>query len=139
MHIDSIQNGIVFDHISAGKALQLYEDLELGKLDCSIAIIQNVKSNKMGRKDILKIDKAVDVNLDVIGYLDPDITVSIIKDGVTTEKKRVAPPERLINVVKCRNPRCITTTEQGIDQIFELTDRENRTYRCMYCEDELKQ
>lgn len=139
MNIDSIQNGIVFDHISAGKALQLYKDLELEKLDCSIAIIQNVKSNKMGRKDILKIDQAVNVNLDVIGYIDPDITVCIIKDGVTIEKKRVAPPERLINVVKCRNPRCITTTEQGIDQIFKLTDRENRTYRCIYCEDELKQ
>lgn len=139
MNIDSIQNGIVLDHISAGKALQLYEDLELGKLDCSVAIIQNVKSNKMGRKDILKIDQDVNVNLDVIGYIDPDITVSIIKDGITTEKKRVAPPARLINVVKCKNPRCITTTEQGIDQIFKLTDRENRTYRCMYCEDELKQ
>ncbi|MDE5966272.1 MAG: aspartate carbamoyltransferase regulatory subunit [Lachnospiraceae bacterium] len=139
MNIDSIQNGIVLDHITAGKAMQLYKDLELERLDCSVAIIQNVKSNKMGRKDILKIDQEMSVNLDVIGYIDPDITVSIIKDGETIEKKKVAPPDRLINVVKCRNPRCITTTEQGIDHIFKLTDRENRIYRCLYCEDMLKQ
>lgn len=139
MNIDSIQNGIVLDHITAGKAMQLYNDLELERLDCSVAIIQNVKSNKMGRKDILKIDQEMSVNLDVIGYIDPDITVSIIKDGETIEKKKVAPPDRLINVVKCRNPRCITTTEQGIDHIFKLTDRENRIYRCLYCEDMLKQ
>lgn len=138
MNIDSIQNGIVLDHITAGKALQLYADLELDKLDCSVAIIQNVKSTKMGRKDILKIDQNFAVNLDVIGYIDPDTTVSIIKDGATIEKKKVAPPARLINVVKCRNPRCITTTEQGIDQIFKLTDLTNRTYRCIYCEEELK-
>ena len=139
MNIDSVQNGIVLDHITAGKAMQLYEDLELSKLDCSIAMIQNVKSNKMGRKDILKIDQEMSVNLDVIGYIDPDITVSFIKDGKTIEKKKVAPPDRLINVVKCKNPRCITTTEQGIDHIFKLTDRENRIYRCLYCEEELKQ
>ncbi len=139
MNIDSIQNGIVLDHITAGKALQLYKDLELGKLDCSVAIIQNVKSNKMGKKDILKIDQDVSVNLDVIGYIDPDITVCIIKDGVTVEKRKVAPPAKLINVVKCKNPRCITTAEPDIDQIFVLTDTEHRTYRCAYCEDELKQ
>lgn len=139
MNIDSIQNGIVLDHITAGKAMQLYKDLELERLDCSVAIIQNVKSNKMGRKDILKIDQEMSVNLDVIGYIDPDITVSIIKDGETIEKKKVAPPDRLVNVVKCRNPRCITTTEHGIDHIFKLTDRENRIYRCLYCEDMLKQ
>lgn len=138
MNIDSIQNGIVLDHITAGKALQLYEDLELDKLDCSVAIIQNVKSNKMGRKDILKIDQEMSVNLDVIGYIDPDITVSIIKDGVTTEKKKVAPPDKLVNVVRCKNPRCITTMEQGIDHIFKLTDSEQRIYRCMYCEEILK-
>ncbi len=138
MNIDSIQNGIVLDHITAGKALQLYEDLELSKLDCSVAIIQNVKSNKMGRKDILKIDQEMSVNLDVIGYIDPDITVSIIKDGLTIEKKKVAPPDKLINVVKCKNPRCITTTEHGIDHIFKLTDVNQRIYRCMYCEEILK-
>ncbi len=138
MNIDSIQNGIVLDHITAGKAMQLYKDLELERLDCSVAIIQNVKSNKMGRKDILKIDQEMSVNLDVIGYIDPDITVSIIKDGETIEKKKVDPPNRLINVVRCKNPRCITTTEEGIDHIFVLTDKENRVYRCLYCEEILK-
>lgn len=134
MKIDSIQNGIVLDHITPGKALQVYNDLELSKLDCSIAILQNVSSNKMGRKDILKIDKEYDVNLDVLGYIDPDITVSIIKDGQTIEKKKLALPKKLVNVKKCKNPRCITTTEQGIPHIFKLTDEENRVYRCIYCE-----
>ena len=138
MNIDSIQNGIVLDHITAGKAMQIYEDLELEKLDCSVAIIRNVKSNKKGKKDILKIDQDYSINLDVLGYIDSDITVSIIKDGVTVEKKKLELPERLVNVVKCKNPRCITTTEQGIDHIFKLTDREKRTYRCIYCEEEKK-
>lgn len=134
MKIDSIQNGIVLDHISPGKALKVYNDLELKKLDCSIAILQNVTSNKMGRKDILKIDQEYDINLDVLGYIDPNITVSIIKDGQTLEKKKVELPEKLINVKKCKNPRCITTTEQGIPHIFKLTDAKNRVYRCIYCE-----
>ncbi len=134
MKVDSIQNGIVLDHISPGKALQVYQDLGLNKLDCSIAILQNVSSGKMGRKDILKIDKEYDVNLDVLGYIDPNITVSIIKDGQTIEKKKVALPEKLINVKKCKNPRCITTTEQGIPHIFKLTESANRVYRCIYCE-----
>lgn len=134
MKIDSIQNGIVLDHISPGKALKVYNDLELKKLDCSIAILQNVTSNKMGRKDILKIDQEYDVNLDVLGYIDPNITVSIIKDGQTIQKKKVALPEKLINVKKCKNPRCITTIEQGIPHIFKLTDAKNRIYRCIYCE-----
>ena len=134
MRIDSIQNGIVLDHITAGMALRVYNDLELDKLDCSIAILQNVKSNKMGKKDILKIDQEYDVNLDVLGYIDPDITVSIIKDGQTVEKKKLALPKKLVNIKKCKNPRCITSTEQGIPHIFELTDEENRVYRCIYCE-----
>lgn len=134
MKIDSIQNGIVLDHITAGKALQVYRDLKLDKLDCSVAILQNVKSNKMGKKDILKIDKEYDLNLDVLGYIDPGITVSIIKDGETIEKKKLALPTKLINVKKCRNPRCITSTEQEIPHIFKLTDAENRVYRCIYCE-----
>lgn len=134
MKIDSIQNGIVLDHITPGKALQVYEDLGLRKLDCSIAILQNVTSCKMGRKDILKIDKEYDVNLDVLGYIDPNITVSIIKDGQTIEKKKLKLPERLVNVKKCKNPRCITTVEQEIPQIFKLTDPANRVYRCIYCE-----
>ncbi|MBE5947334.1 MAG: aspartate carbamoyltransferase regulatory subunit [Lachnospiraceae bacterium] len=134
MKIDSISNGIVLDHITAGKALQVYDDLELRKLDCSVAILQNVKSNKMGKKDILKIDKEYDINLDVLGYIDPNITVSVIKDGQTIEKKKLALPKKLVNIKKCKNPRCITSTEQGIPHMFKLTDEENRVYRCVYCE-----
>lgn len=134
MKIDSIQNGIVLDHITAGMALRVYHDLELDKLDCSVAILQNVKSNKMGKKDILKIDQEYDLNLDVLGYIDPNITVSIIKDGLTAEKKKLALPKKLVNVKKCKNPRCITCAEQGIPQIFVLTDETNRVYRCVYCE-----
>lgn len=135
MKIDSIQNGIVLDHITAGKALQVYRDLKLDRLDCSVAILQNVKSSKMGKKDILKIDKdEYDINLDVLGYIDPDITVSIIKDGQTIEKKKLALPHKLINIKKCKNPRCITSTEQEIPHIFKLTDERNRVYRCIYCE-----
>ena len=136
MNIDSITNGIVLDHIKAGKSMQIYQDLELDKLDCSVAIIKNVKSNKLGRKDIIKIDQDYSINLDVLGYIDPDITVSIIKDGKTVEKKKVELPEKLVNIIFCKNPRCITTTEQGIDQIFKLVNREKRTYRCIYCEEE---
>ena len=134
MNIDSIQNGIVLDHITAGKALQIYSDLHLDKLDCSVAIIKNVKSEKMGRKDILKVDQNIDINLDVLGYIDPDISVNIIKDGELVEKKKIALPERLVGIKKCTNPRCITTTEQGVTHIFKLTDREKRIYRCIYCE-----
>jgi len=137
MNIDSIQNGIVLDHITAGKAMVVYKYLGLDKLDCSVAIIKNATSKKSGRKDILKIDHPdYDINLDILGYVDPNITVSIIKDGVTVEKKKVDLPERIVNIVKCKNPRCITTTEQGILQIFKLTDRMKRTYRCVYCEAE---
>lgn len=134
MKIESIQNGIVLDHISAGKALTVYHDLNLDKLDCSIGILQNVRSSKMGKKDILKIHQEYDVNLDVLGYIDPNITVSIIKDGQTIEKKKLALPKRLVNVKKCKNPRCITSVEQDIPHIFNLTDEENRVYRCIYCE-----
>ncbi len=134
MKIDSIQNGIVLDHITAGKAMQIYKDLGLGELDCSVALIQNVKSQKMGKKDIIKIDMSYDINLDVIGYIDPDVTVSIIKDGETVEKKKVDLPRELVNIKKCRNPRCITAIEPGIPHIFKLTDEKNRVYRCIYCE-----
>ena len=134
MNIDSIQNGIVLDHITAGIALQIYNDLHLDKLDCSVAIIKNVKSEKMGRKDILKIDQDIDINLDVLGYIDPDISVNIIKDGKLVEKRKIELPERLIGIKKCTNQSCNTTTEQGITHIFKLTDREKRIYRCIYCE-----
>ena len=137
MNIDGIQNGIVLDHITAGKAMLVYKYLRLDKLDCSVAIIKNVKSNRMGKKDILKIDHPdYDINLDVLGYVDPDITINIIKDGVRVEKKKVGLPEKIVDIVKCKNPRCITTTEQGIKQIFKLTDSEKRIYRCVYCEAE---
>lgn len=136
MNIDSIQNGIVLDHIKAGKGMEIYNDLGLDKLDCSVAIIKNVKSRKMGKKDIIKIDKEFSINLDLIGFIDPDVSVSIIKDGVTVEKKKVALPQRIVNIVKCKNPRCITTVEQEIDQVFELVDKEKRVYRCIYCEAE---
>ena len=138
MNIDSITNGIVLDHITAGKSMQIYHDLNLDKLDCSVAIIKNVKSNKLGRKDIIKIDQDYSINLDVLGYIDPEITVSIIKDGETIEKKKVELPEKIVNILKCKNPRCITTTEQGIDHIFKLANQEKRVYRCIYCEEDQK-
>ncbi len=134
MKIDSIINGIVIDHISAGNAMKLYRLLKLDALDCSVAIIQNVNSRKMGKKDIIKIDADVDLKMDIIGYVDPNITVDIIRDGVLAEKRSIDLPEKLQDVIFCKNPRCITTTEQELPHIFKLTDRENRVYRCIYCE-----
>lgn len=134
MKIDSIINGIVLDHITAGKAMVVYEALGLDDLDCSVAIIKNVKSTKMGKKDILKIDNDFEIDLDVLGYLDPNITVSIIRDGKTVEKKKLKLPKKIINVEKCKNPRCITSVEQDLDQIFYLANEEEHIYRCMYCE-----
>lgn len=134
MNIDSIHNGVVIDHITAGSGMKLYELLGLGELDCSVAIIKNVQSKKMGRKDIIKIDADIPVDLDMIGFVDPGATVNIIKDGVLVEKRNIDMPERLVNVIKCKNPRCITSCEQEIDHIFKLTDREHKVYRCVYCE-----
>ena len=134
MKIDSIVNGIVLDHITAGKSMLLYESLGLDQMDCSVAIIKNVKSQKMGKKDIIKIDNDFDVNLEVLGYLDPNVTVNFIKGGVSIKKIKPQLPERIVNVAKCKNPRCITSVEQEIDQIFYLADRENHIYRCLYCE-----
>ena len=134
MNIDSIINGIVIDHIAAGRGMMLYKLLHLYRLDCSVAIIKNVHSNKMGKKDIIKVDAAIDLNTDVIGYVDPDATVNIIRDGKLVEKKAIVLPERLVNVIRCKNPRCISSTEQELPQVFMLTDRENRVYRCRYCE-----
>ncbi len=138
MNIDSIVNGIVIDHITAGKAMELYSFLNLEELDCSVAIIKNVQSKLMGRKDIIKIDADYDVDLDVLGYIDPDATVNIIKDGKLIEKKKLLLPSVIKNVIKCKNPRCITTTEQELPHIFKLTDKENRIYRCIYCESKAK-
>ena len=134
MNIDSIQNGIVIDHITAGKGMKLYELLELEKLDCSVAIIKNVHSEKMGKKDIIKIDAEIPVNLDVIGYVDPGVSVNFIRDGVLVEKRRIDMPQRLTNVLFCKNPRCICAVEQELDHVFLLTDRKNKIYRCLYCE-----
>jgi len=134
MRIDSIENGIVLDHITAGKVMEVYQALHIDQLDCSIAILKNVRSNKMGKKDILKIDNDFDVDLDVLGYIDPSITVSIIKDGKTVEKKHLQLPSRIKNVEKCKNPRCITSVEQDLDQVFYLANREKRIYRCIYCD-----
>lgn len=138
MKIDSIKNGIVIDHITAGKAMEIYHLLNLENLECSVAIIKNVLSKKMGRKDIIKIDADIDINLDVLGYVDPESTVNIIKDGKLAEKHHPELPEKLTNVVFCKNPRCITSVEQEIKHIFKLTDKESRIYRCIYCESKAK-
>ncbi len=138
MKIDSINNGIVIDHIAAGKGMQLYELLGLDELDCSIAIIKNVTSKKLGKKDIIKIDGNIPINFDVIGFVDPEATVNIIKDGVLEKKMTIGMPEKLVNVIKCKNPRCITSTEQELDHVFTLADREKKIYRCIYCETQAK-
>jgi len=135
MKIDSIINGIVIDHIGAGRAMLLYKLLKLDKLeDHSVAMIMNVQSQKMGRKDIIKVDANIDIDLDVIAYVDPNATVNIIRDEKLVEKKAIQLPEKLVNVVRCKNPRCISTTEQELPQVFLLTDRANAVYRCRYCE-----
>ena len=136
MNIDSIRNGYVIDHIKAGASMEIYRLLGLDKLDCSVAIIKNAKSTKLGRKDIIKIDALIDLDLDVLGYVDPDITVSIIKDGVQVEKKHPQLPKKLVNVLRCKNPRCITTTEPHLPAEFVLSDPEKHTYRCAYCDSE---
>ncbi len=138
MNVDSIRNGIVIDHITAGLGMTVYNLLGLDALDCPVAIIKNVTSGKMGRKDIIKVDADIELNLDILGYVDPGITVNYIKNGNLVEKKSIELPERLVNVVKCKNPRCITTTEQELDHVFKLTDREKRVYRCIYCEVQAK-
>ena len=138
MNIDSIKNGIVIDHITAGQGMRIYNLLGLDSLDCSVALIKNVSSRKMGKKDIIKIDSDFDVDTDILGYVDPDITVNIIKDGKTVEKKSIALPEKLTGVLTCKNPRCISATEQELPQIFKLTDRARRVYRCIYCETKAK-
>ena len=134
MNIDSITNGFVIDHITAGRSMRIYDLLGLDNLDCSVAIIKNVSSKKLGKKDIIKIDADIDLDFDVIGYVDPGITINVIRDCERVEKLSVELPEKLTNVIKCKNPRCITTTEQEINHIFKLTDRENGVYRCLYCE-----
>lgn len=134
MNIDSIKDGIVIDHIQAKKGLDIYNALKLGELDCSVAIITNAKSQKMGRKDIIKIDKNINLDLDILGYIDPNITINIIKNDERIDKYHVELPKEIVNLIKCKNPRCITSVEQELKHIFVLTDKEKRTYRCKYCE-----
>ena len=134
MNVDSITNGFVIDHIIAGRGMRIYELLGLDNLDCSVAIIKNVNSKKHGKKDIIKIDAQIDLDIDIIGYVDPGATDNNIRDGKLVEKKILELPETLTNVIKCKNPRCITTTEQEINHLFKLTDRDHGVYRCLYCE-----
>ena len=138
MNIDAIKNGIVINHIAAGKGMELYHLLGLDNLDCSVAIIKNVNSRKMGKKDIIKIDAAIDVDMDILGYVDPDATINIIRDGKRVEKRKINLPEMLTNVIFCKNPRCITATEQELPHVFKLADREKRVYRCIYCDTNAK-
>ena len=138
MTVDPIKNGIVIDHITAGLGMEIYSLLKLDEISCSVAFIKNAPSRKMGKKDIIKIDADITLATDALGYVDPDVTVNIIKDGVIVEKKQIELPERLENVIRCKNPRCITTTEQELSQVFKLTDREKRVYRCIYCESKAK-
>ncbi len=138
MNIDSITNGFVIDHITAGRGMKLYDLLGLDNLDCSVAIIKNVASKKMGKKDIIKIDADIAIDIDVIGYVDPGTTVNIIRNCELVEKRTLELPEMLTNVIKCKNPRCITSTEQELNHVFKLTDKENGVYRCIYCESQAK-
>ena len=138
MLINPINNGIVIDHITAGKGMTLYNILNLAELDCSVAIIKNADSVKMGKKDIIKIDKVIDLNFDAVSYIDPDVTINIIRDGKTIKRKHLDIPEYVTGVIRCTNPRCITSTEQELSQVFKLTDREKRIYRCIYCESKAK-
>ena len=139
MNIDSIQNGVVLDHIQAGKSMEIYKHLHLDQLYCSVAIIKNARSSHMERKDIIKIDSPVELDLDVLGYIDPNITVNIIRDGELVEKKHLELPEKLVNILRCKNPRCITVAEPQLDAIFKLSNRSRHSYRCAYCDTEYRQ
>ncbi len=135
LNVGQIYEGFVLDHIKAGKSMTIYHDLGLDKLDCTVAIIKNARSNKMGKKDILKVECDIDtLDLDILGFIDHNITVNIIKDAQIVEKKKLKLPQKIENVIHCRNPRCITSIEHGLRQIFLLTDEKNEIYRCKYCE-----
>ena len=135
MNIDSIERGVVIDHIDAGRGMEIVRLMELDKLNCPIAVIRNARSGKTGRKDIIKIEDEIDLNLDVLGFIDPDITVNVIVGAKIVEKKRIAPPTQVVNVVKCKNPRCITSTERELPQVFRRRPG-SEWYRCAYCEQE---
>lgn len=136
LNVGRIEEGFVLDHIKAGKAMTIYRDLGLDKLDCTVAIIKNARSNKMGKKDIIKVECPIeDLDLDIVGFIDHNITVNIIKDGNITQKKELSLPKQIVNVIKCKNPRCITSIEQELDHVFILADSEHEVYRCKYCEE----
>ena len=136
LNVSGISEGFVLDHIQAGKSMDIYHYLRLDKLDCCVAIIKNAKSNKMGKKDIMKIECPIDViDLDILGFIDHNITINIIQDEKIVEKKRLKLPKEITNVIKCKNPRCITSIEQELDHVFVLTDPEKEVYRCKYCEE----
>ena len=139
LNISGIKEGVVLDHIKAGKSMEIYKYLGLGKLDCQVAIIKNARSSKMGRKDIIKIEGPLDqLNLDILGYIDHEITVNIVRDDKIVEKRSLSLPDRLVNVIHCKNPRCITSIEQELPHIFYLADKEKQIYRCQYCEEKHK-
>ncbi len=140
LNVGQIEEGFVLDHIRAGMSLSIYHHLQLGKLDCTVAIIKNARSNKMGRKDILKVECDINtLNLDIIGFIDHTITVNVIKDGKIVEKRRLSLPKEIKNVIKCKNPRCITSIEQGLPHIFVLADPQKEIYRCKYCEEKYRE
>ncbi len=134
MRVDEIKNGIVIDHITAGRAMQIYTLLGLDNIESTVAVLQNVPSKKMGKKDIIKIDCIMDINFDVLGFISPNITVDTVRGGTVTEKKHINLPDELTDILHCKNPRCITSTEQDIHHVFRLTDREKGIYRCVYCD-----
>ena len=134
MNIDTIENGYVIDHITAGNAMKIYELLKLNELECQVALITNAKSKKTKIKDLIKIGKLLDIDFDKLAFIDPNVTVNIVRDNKIIEKRNLELPEKLVNVTKCKNPRCITSIERDLDQIFNLTDKEKQTYRCAYCE-----
>lgn len=138
MILSPIDNGIVLDHIKPGGGFEIYNILKLGELSCQVALILNAQSEKMGRKDIIKIAETIDLDLDVIGYIDPGVTVNFIKDGKVVKRTHLEAPEFVKGVIKCKNPRCITSTEQELQHMFRLTDREKKVYRCIYCESKAK-
>ena len=138
MIIGQIKDGIVLDHITAGKGMTIYNILKLDELDCTVALIKNADSPKLGKKDIIKISTLLDLDLDVLGYLDPEITVNVIRNSRVEERRKVGLPERVVGVIKCKNPRCITSVEQEIVHEFKLTDRSKKVYRCIYCEQAAK-
>ena len=139
LNVGQLSEGVVLDHIKAGKSMTIYHDLELDKLDCCVAIIKNARSNKMGRKDIIKVECPIDtLDLDILGFIDHNITVNIIKDGEIVEKKKLSLPKEVHNVIKCKNPRCITSIEQELERIFILADPKKEIYRCKYCEEKYR-